>query len=267
MKILNKIFLFFYFISITSVALAYEVNADGIVLPTNPPRLVNDFINLLTTEQQAEIENELVDYYVSTSTQICVVIIDTLQGKNIEDYALQVGRSWGIGQKDKDNGVLLLISKNDRKVDIEVGYGLEAHLTDYACRSIIQTSIVPNFKENNYYLGIKSAIYRIKSFLDAEPITADYTYSLPQTKENWFEKYGYWLIVLIVFAIPLFVGFYFGIKHGFKGTISASSGGWSSSSSSSYSSSSSSNSSSSSSRSFGGFGGGSFGGGGSSGSW
>jgi len=269
MKKIHKILLFLFLIFFNILSYSYEIDSFGIVKPTSPPRLVNDFANMLTTEQVTELENDLVAYHDSTSTQIAIVIIDTLNGMEIDAYALQLGRTWGIGQKDKNNGVLLLISKNDRKVDIEVGYGLEAHLTDYGCRAIINNSIVPNFKAEKYYQGIHSAIYSIKHFIQEYPSMANYA-STTIREESFWDKYAGYLAIIIA-ILPTLIAFIIGWRYGGSSTYSSS--GWTSSSSSNYTSTtsnysgSSRSSSGSSGNSFSGYGGGSFGGGGSSGSW
>ncbi|MFN8297225.1 MAG: TPM domain-containing protein [Chitinophagales bacterium] len=262
-----KTYLLFFLLFFSIHLHGYEVDSNGIVKPTTPPHLVNDFAGLLTAEQVNILENELVAYNDSTTTQIAVVIIDSLNGMPISDYALQLGRTWGIGQKGKNNGVLLLISKNDREVDIEVGYGLEAHLTDYGCRAIIQNSIVPNFKEGKYFEGIQSATYSIKYFLENYTPASSYSYPSYLPNKSFFEEYGYLVALFILLVIPFILGMIFGWSGG---SSTYSSSGWTSNSSSNYSSTSSyssSSSSSSSGSSFSGFGGGSFGGGGSSGKW
>ena len=263
---LNKIILYL-FLLLQIVAYGQTVDKQDIPERPNPPRLVNDFAGLMSAGNQQALEEKLVAYNDSTSTQICIVTIDALNGMPIADYALQVGRNWGIGQKGKNNGVLLLISKNDREVDIEVGYGLEAHLTDYGCHAIIQNSIVPNFKEGKYYEGISSAVYSIKYFIAEYPAASNYSYSTPSYQPSFFEKYGY-LFIIILFFILIFI---IGMLFGWSGSSTYSGSGWTSGSSSSYSGtssySSSSSSSSSGGSSFSGFGGGSFGGGGYSGKW
>ncbi len=255
----------------TVTAANYTIDSTGIVQPQSPPKLVNDFAGLMTADEVQRLEDSLVAFDNSTSNQICVVTIDTLNGIPIEEYALAIGRLWGIGQKGSDNGVLLLISKNDREVDIEVGYGLEPYLTDYASKSIIENSIVPNFKLQNYYMGIYSAVYSIKYFITEHPIPSAYG-SLYVRPASFWEKYAGAIGVLIALLPTIII---FLIAWFFGGSSSTySSSGWTSSSSSSYSSSSSSSysgsygsSSGGGSSNFGGYGGGSFGGGGASGKW
>ncbi len=120
----------------------------------NPPRLVNDFTNTLTQEQIQSLENKLVALDDASSTQIAVVILPSTDGGTISDYNAELLRKWGVGSKEKNNGIVLLVAKDDRKLDIATGYGLEGALTDANAKSIIDDIIVPNFKGNDYYRGI-----------------------------------------------------------------------------------------------------------------
>lgn len=129
-------------------------NAQKLPDRPNPPRLVNDFTNTLSADQIATLEQKLVAYDDSTSNQIAVVIIATTNDYAPADYATKLGREWGIGNKKTNNGVLILVAKDDRQVFIAPGYGLEGALPDIICKSIIDNEIRPNFKENDFYRGI-----------------------------------------------------------------------------------------------------------------
>ncbi len=119
-----------------------------------PPKLVNDFTNTLSEHQKEDLEQKLVKYDDSTSNQVAVVIISTLSDYPIEDVSLRILRDWGVGNKEKNNGIVVLIAKDDHKVRIEVGYGLEGVVPDITANQIIQSVIIPNFREDNYYRGI-----------------------------------------------------------------------------------------------------------------
>src|SRR5678816_2707364 len=123
------------------------------VLPARPatPKLVNDFANLLTPEQEQALENKLVAYNDSTSSQIAVVTVQSLEGYEDEEYALALGREWGVGGKEFNNGVVVLISRDDRKSRIEVGYGLEGAIPGITAKTIIENELLPSFREGNYY--------------------------------------------------------------------------------------------------------------------
>ena len=120
----------------------------------SPPKLVNDFTNTLTREQIIALENKLVAYDDSTSNQIAVVIIPTTGDYSVEETGLEIIRRWGVGNKDKNNGIVLLIAKNDHKIRIEVGYGLEGAIPDVTAKSIIDNDLTPNFRNENYYRSL-----------------------------------------------------------------------------------------------------------------
>lgn len=132
--------------------------AQNVVPPPNPPRLVNDYAGVLSKEQVAILEEKLVALDDSTSNQIAVVILKSLEGYEVQEYANKLFRSWGIGNKKTNNGVLILASIEDRKIWIEVGYGLEGAIPDVTASSIYRNEIVPEFKQQNYYRGIDNAI-------------------------------------------------------------------------------------------------------------
>jgi uncharacterized protein len=238
---------FLFLIALFNSAYSYDIDKKGIVQPMSPPQLVNDFAGMLNSADKQSLESKLLDYNNSTSTQIYIVTIESLGDYAVEDYALQVGRSWGIGQKDKNNGILILISKEDRKIDIEVGYGLESYVTDYDSKRIIDELITPAFKLENYYAGLDAATDKLISLLQGTPYASETEAS--QTTEAK-EIPSYVFIIIIVLIIILMIRFPILARIAF---IVLSSGG--------------SSSGSSRSGGFGGGGGGSFGGGGSSGSW
>ena len=221
--------------------------------PPNPPKLVNDYTNTLTPQQKETLEAKLVKYDDSTSNQIAVVIVDKLDGYSIEDAAIELGRKWGVGNKDFNNGVVVLVAKTDRKMTIQVGYGLEGALTDLTTKSIIDNTITPNFKADNYYRGLDEGTDDIIK-------AAEGRYKAP-AGYNSRKKKGVSIgtiifiiiILLIIFGGASGPGGTYVSRGGFTGWSGGGGGGWSGGGSSG--------------GGFGGFGGGSFGGGGSSGSW
>jgi uncharacterized protein len=117
---------------------------------------VNDYAGVLTSSAISSLEWMLKGHEDSTSNQVVVLTIKTLEGASLEEYSIKVAQTWKLGQKGKDNGVLLLIVKDDRKVRIEVGYGLEGSLTDAISSVIIQQEILPRFRKGDYDEGIKA---------------------------------------------------------------------------------------------------------------
>lgn len=235
------------------------------VLPKpNPPRLVNDAANVLSPEQVEILEHKLVALDDSSSNQIAVVLIKTLGDYAIEDYAVKLFREWGIGNKKTNNGVLIIAAIDDRKVWIEVGYGLEGAIPDVTASSIYRNEIVPSFKEQNYYRGIDNAINALTKAAVGE-------YKIKKEKKGKGGGGGSILIVVFLLFVIIMVlgrsgrggGGMGGGRAGFGNIAEAlilssllnggrgSGGGWGGSGGGG----------------FGGFGGGSSGGGGAGGSW
>ena len=129
----------------------------------SPPRLVNDFTNTLTKSQANKLEQKLVAYNDTTSTQIAVVIVNDLQGTTAADFSYQLGEKWGVGTKNNNGAVILVKPKNNTKgeVFISVGYGLEPYIPDAIAKRIIENTMIPAFRNNDYYGGINNAINNI----------------------------------------------------------------------------------------------------------
>lgn len=129
---------------------------------------VVDTAGILTPDQTSALITKLKAHEDKTSNQIVVVTLKDLGGYDIADYGYQLGRHWKIGQKEKNNGVLLIVSKGDRKVRIEVGYGLEGALPDARAHDIIQSKIIPAFKQQNFYKGINQGVDSIIASIAGE---------------------------------------------------------------------------------------------------
>lgn len=129
--------------------------------PGSPSGFINDYAKIMSDDARAQLEIKLSQFEKDTSSEISVVTINSLQGDTIENFAVKLFEEWGIGKKDKDNGVLLLIAKEDRQMRIEVGYGLEGALTDAQSYWIIQNVMRPAFQAENYDAGITGAVDKI----------------------------------------------------------------------------------------------------------
>lgn len=129
--------------------------------PMNPPRLVNDFAGLLNQNERNTLEYKLRSYLDSTSTQIYVVTVGDLAGYDIADYTFRLGEKWKVGQKSKNNGVVILIRPKTvsqrGQAYIATGYGMEEIIPDATARRIVDNEMIPYFKQNNYYKGINAA--------------------------------------------------------------------------------------------------------------
>src|SRR5437588_4236973 len=137
--------------------------------PALTGRVVDD-ANILDEAARAALTEKLADLEAKTSDQLVVVTLKSLQGTSIEEYGVALGRRWQIGQKDKNNGALLIVVPSERKVRIEVGYGLEGALTDAVTRLLIANAIVPRFRTGDFAGGIERGLDDISSVLtgDAE---------------------------------------------------------------------------------------------------
>lgn len=237
--------------------------AQQIPARPDPPRLVNDFAHLLTPSQVDALEQKLDTYNDSTSTQIAVVTVDQVGDIGMVDYAVKLGRSWGIGGKQFNNGVVLLISKNEHKAFIATGYGMEGPLPDARCKDIIDNDVLPNFKQQNYFKGLDEATNDIIASAAGE------YHARPKAKSK--NNGGFFALFILVMLLAIF---FFGRGGGGGGTmisrrgwgmgpflgagLGAALGDWGGGSG---------GGGGFGGGGFGGFGGGSFGGGGAGGSW
>jgi len=148
----HLLYLLFFIVCATHLA------AQEVLPKPNPPRLVVDAANMLSSDQVQILERKLVAFNDSTSNQIAIVTINDLNDVPIEDYANKLFREWGIGGAKHNNGILILVAKNDRQFRIEVGLGLEGAITDVQSSDIIANDLRPNFKNEDYYRGLDEAV-------------------------------------------------------------------------------------------------------------
>lgn len=133
---------------------------------------VTDTTNTLTDEQKTRLEQTLKDFEAQKGAQIAVLIVPTTQPETIEQYSIRVVEQWKLGRKNVDDGALLIVAKNDRQLRIEVGYGLEGALTDATSNRIIDDTIVPRFKEGDFYGGIAAGVDSMMRVVRGEPLPA-----------------------------------------------------------------------------------------------
>lgn len=230
---------------VLAFAAAPAARADP-VFPALTGRVVDE-ADLLTAAQEAALAAKLAALEEKTTDQLVVVTLPSLQDQSIEEFGYRLGRHWGIGRQDRNNGVLLIVAPNERAVRIEVGYGLEGSLTDALTRVIIDTAILPRFRQGDMAGGIAAGVDDIIAVLTGEG--ADITERTTSQNLAGDILAVIFIIFFIFFVILIIISM-------FRGLGTGSSGGWSGSSGGSRSSG-------------GGFsgGGGSFGGGGSSGRW
>ncbi len=187
-------------------ALAQSASQAGIQFPALTGRVV-DTADILTPQQEAELTQKLAVLEQQTTDQLVVVTLPSLNDYDIADYGYQLGRHWGIGQKGTDNGALLIVAPTDRKVRIEVGYGLEGILTDAFSALTIQNYILPPFREGDYYSGINAGVDQIsyQLTLDPEEAKARAAEMAVQAEEGGSGA-GILIIIIGVFGVIFVIG-------------------------------------------------------------
>ena len=257
--------------------------ALGQTFPELGGRVV-DQANLLSPEQEAELTQRLEALEQASTRQLVVVTVSSLEGYEIEDYGYRLGRHWGIGQEGANNGAILLVAPNERRVRVEVGYGLEGILTDALSSQIINGQILPRFRDNDYPGGIMAGADAIIQQLQAPPEAAEQrALEAAQAEQGGGGESGsifpliFWLVVLAFIFIPLLTSGFRGRKYRGRGRRRGGPivlwgpglGGWGDSSSSGWGGGGWSSGGGGGWSGGGGFsgGGGSFGGGGASGGW
>ncbi|MGC4057357.1 MAG: TPM domain-containing protein [Chitinophagaceae bacterium] len=123
----------------------------------NPPALVNDFAHFLSDQERATLEQKLRNYHDSTSTEIAIVTLQSIGQYDISDYTVQLFNKWHVGGKEHDNGILILVAKEQRKIWITTGYGMEGALPDGLLGQIIRREMEPNFKRGDYFIAFDKA--------------------------------------------------------------------------------------------------------------
>jgi uncharacterized protein len=171
--------------------------------PMSPPRLVNDYAGILNENQVRHLEQKLVRFNDSSSTQIVVVLVKSLNGLTKEEFADQLGKKWGVGQKGKNNGIVVLVKpkyrNEDGKARISVAYGLEGVIPDAIAKRIVDNEMVPYFKAEDYFTGIDKATNTLISLAKGE-FTAD------QYKKNTKgNPFGMLVPIIIIIIIIIFM--------------------------------------------------------------
>jgi uncharacterized protein len=249
--------------------LAIPAFSQDIPSKPNPPRLVNDYANILSEQQARDLENMLVAFNDTTSNQIVILLVNSLQGMDKAEFAERIGEKWGVGQQEFDNGIVILIrpkTPNQRgEAWIAIGYGLEGAIPDAIANRIVDHEMIPHFKNNDYYTGLLNGSKVLMALASGEYSSDEYA---SRTKPSPYTGFLVMLIFIIVFSVivrmarrsqtigknvPFWTALMIGSTMGRGGS---SGSGWGRSSSGGFGG-----------GGFGGFGGGSFGGGGAGGSW
>lgn len=233
----------------------------------SPPKLVNDMAHVMSADEVAMLEEKALAFEDSTSNQIAIVTISSIGEYDISDYATQLSNRWGIGKKGRDNGILIIAAINEHRMNISVGKGLEAALTDLVSGRIIRNEMAPAFREGNYFRGFDRALDAVEAATRGE--------YKGEGKKDVTAGPGSVILIVLVLLLVLWLsrrgggggGTYMSRRGGLGGfgggflTGSMLGGGFGGGSGGGW------GGGSSGGGGFGGFGGGGFGGGGASGSW
>lgn len=184
-----------------SALFASLVTAAGIAVaayevPVNDG-FVTDTAKLLTTAEEALLEDKLLQYDRATSNQVAILTIPSLSGADISQIAVDVGRKWGVGTKENNNGILMVIAYADRTVNISTGYGLEGAVPDLVTKGIIDTDIIPAFREGKFYAGIDAAVDSLQKHIGGE-----------YTAERYDTEDSSGAFPFIIFIVFLFLNFF-----------------------------------------------------------
>jgi len=247
--------------------------AQDIPEPPSPPRLVNDLAGILTPDQVSQLENRLVLFNDSTSTQIAVVIVPSLNGYDKADFTYRLAEKWGVGQKGKNNGIVVMIkpktSAEKGEAFIASGYGLEGVVPDITAKRIIENEMIPHFARDDYYGGINAGVNTLMGLVKGEYTAEQYNKKAQKNPVAYLVPIFIMLLVFFIIrvsrarsysvgkSLPFWTAFWLlgsmgrGSHSGTWNSFSSGSGGFGGGGGGG----------------FGGFGGGSFGGGGAGGSW
>lgn len=259
---MKKLILLSFFSLVFTFAFAQD-------FPAKPTTLVNDYSNVLSAPQKQALEQKLVAFDDSSSTQIAIAIVKSVGDYDINEYAVELGRKWGVGQSGKNNGIMIVVAVGDRKISIQTGYGVEGALPDIYAKRIIDNDIKPNFKAGDYYAGLDAGTTSIIKYTRGE-----YKNDSPKVSSKKSGSVSAVIVIIIIIVVIIIMrkgggggngeiigsrgasnALFWAMLLGGSGRGGSGGGSWGG------------GGSSGGGGGFGGFGGGSFGGGGSSGSW
>lgn len=190
---MQKLFALLSLLFLPILTLAFTV-------PSKPQTYVNDYAKILSLDQVSQLESKIETFEKSSTNEITVVTIASLDGDVIENVAQEIFTKWGIGKKDKNNGVLLLISLGDRKTRIHTGYGVEGDLTDLGTSYIQSEIMTPAFRSGDYFGGINGAVNKMVEALGGNNIVPENYITQKTSKINWE------FVFIIIFILLQWVG-------------------------------------------------------------
>jgi uncharacterized protein len=195
--------------SAAGAPLGAAIPSDELLQSLRPSADVNDFAGILSPSERESLEQRCRELRAKTGAQLTVVILDSLRGGQIDDFTVKLFERWGVGEKGKDNGVMLLVALQERRARIEVGYGLEPILTDALAGRILDQQLFPAFRRQEYAAGLRAAVDRIfEIVVRNEPAPA----ALPPPEMRWDEVLCFLLFMIPFSALPAFL-LGLGIRH------------------------------------------------------
>lgn len=176
------------------LAVGFTAKGQDIPAAPSPARLVNDFVGVLSASEIQSLENKLVNFDDTTSNQIAVVVVKTVEPYDMNSYAVKLGREWGVGHDGKNNGVVVLWATEDRKVYVASGYGLEGALPDAYAKRTVDRVIIPYFKESRFFEGLDKGTDAIMRYTTGE-------FEAEEREAGEFPLWAFVLMIVIIFII------------------------------------------------------------------
>jgi uncharacterized protein len=193
--------------AVLAVAASAAIPADALLERLKPDGFVNDFAGILSPAQRQAMEQSVRDLQQKTGVQVAVVTLESLEGGQVDDFAAKLFRRWGIGQKDKNNGVLVLVALKDRKARIEVGYGLEPILPDALAGRVLDEELFPAFRQGRHAEGLERGVRRVAEIITRnEPSPKTLPSTASDTVSDWLGT----IFITLFLSLFVVIGFFFG---------------------------------------------------------
>lgn len=186
------------------IAITLVLNTTSVFAYTSPGKAtgyVNDFAKVITADRKTSIESKLQSLKEKTGVEVAVVTVSSLGDETVESYAVKLFEEWGIGNKTKDNGLLILVAPNEREVRIEVGYGLEGDVTDLQSGNVVRKAMIPYFSKGDFPGGIESGVDAISEIILKAPGYESYSESESSSIKSAFSDAPIQVILFVIFII------------------------------------------------------------------
>ncbi len=218
----------FSLICVLVLILSLSFSSFALTLPKPTDEFfINDYVNIIDEEDESEIMKIGVDLYEQTKAQVVVVTVNSLDGYDVDEYALELGREWGVGSENSDNGVVILLSLTDRQISIQVGYGLEGCLNDGKVGRILDDYVIPHLSTDDFSTGLIEAYKAVANVICVEygvELNPDYNINSYDTYESDMDDLGEDALGGIFIVIIIVLLFVF-VMNRFSGGNSNNGGG------------------------------------------